>query len=67
MKPKDDDEESILPNFADSRYQPPQPVGYWVLYAEAAYQTSFSMYHKPTPEQIENTTKLLGWAWRDAK
>ena len=48
-------------------YEPPQPVGYWVLYAEAAYQTSFSMYHKPTPEQIENTTKLLGWTWRDAE
>ena len=47
--------------------EPPKPVGYWILYAEAAYQTSFSMYHKPTPEQIENTTKLLGWAWRDAK
>jgi len=48
-------------------YEPPKPVGYWVLYAEATYQTSFSMYYKPTPEQIENTEKLLGWTWKDAE
>ncbi len=47
--------------------EPPKPVGYWVLYAEATYQTSFSMYYKPTPEQIENTEKLLGWTWKDAE
>jgi hypothetical protein len=58
----------IIPNPVPYKiYEPPKPVGYWVLYAEVAYQTSFSMYHKPTPEQIENTYKLLGWTWRDAK
>ena len=48
-------------------YAPPPPVGYWVLYAEAPQQTMFSMYHKPTEEQIANTERLLGWTWRDAK
>ena len=48
-------------------WEPPKPVGYWLLYAEANPHTSFAMYHKPTPEQIENTTKLLGWTWRDAE
>ena len=48
-------------------YAPPPPVGYWVLYAEAPQQTRFSMYHKPTDEQIANTERLLGWTWRDAK
>ena len=45
---------------------PPRPVGYWVLYAEAKPHISFAVYHKPTPEQIENTQKLLGWTWEDA-
>jgi hypothetical protein len=47
-------------------YRSPQPVGYWVLYAEANPHTSFAMYHKPTDEQIKNTEQLLGWKWRDA-
>jgi hypothetical protein len=46
---------------------PLKPVGYWILYAEATHQTIFSMYYKPTPEQIEKTEKLLGWTWRDAE
>jgi hypothetical protein len=48
-------------------FKTPTPVGYWVLYAEASPQTMFSMYHKPTDEQIANTERLLGWTWRDAK
>jgi len=48
-------------------YEPPKPVGYWILYAEAAYQTSFSMYHKPSRIQRWFTNKLLGWTWRDAE
>jgi hypothetical protein len=48
-------------------YEPPKPVGHWVLYAEATYQISFAMYHKPTPEQIENTYQMLGWTWKDAE
>jgi hypothetical protein len=47
-------------------YQPPKPVGYWVLYEQAPQTVSFSMYHKPTDEQIKNTEQLLGWKWRDA-
>ena len=47
-------------------YKTPSPVGYWVLYAEGTPSVSFSMYHKPTDEQIKNTEKLLGWTWRDA-
>lgn len=46
--------------------QPPKPVGYWVLYAQASQHISFAMYHKPTDEQIKNTEQLLGWKWRDA-
>jgi hypothetical protein len=47
--------------------EPPKPVGHWVLYAQANPQTRFTVYYKPTPEQIENTQKLLGWTWEDAK
>ena len=43
----------------------PKPVGYWVLYPHASPHTQFSMYHKPTDEQIKNTEQLLGWQWRD--
>jgi hypothetical protein len=46
--------------------QPPKPIGYWVLYEQAPQRISFSMYHKPTDEQIKNTEQLLGWKWRDA-
>ena len=46
--------------------QPPKPVGYWVLYAQATPTVSFSMYHKPTRLQIWFTERLLGWKWRDA-
>ena len=44
----------------------PKPVGYWVLYPHTTPYTMFSMYHKPTDEQIKNTEQLLGWQWRDA-
>lgn len=43
----------------------PKPVGYWVLYAHAHTKTMFSMYAKPTDEQIKNTEELLGWTWKD--
>ena len=46
--------------------QPPKPVGYWVLYAEATQNFSFSMHHKPTRLQIWFTERLLGWKWKDA-
>jgi hypothetical protein len=47
-------------------YQPPKPVGYWVLYEQAPQKTLLTMYHKPTDEQIQNTEQLLGWKWKDA-
>ena len=48
-------------------YEPPKPVGHWVLYAEAPYRTSFAMYHKPPRIQRWFTTLLLGWTWKDAE
>jgi hypothetical protein len=44
----------------------PKPVGWWVLYPQGSITTQFSMYHKPTDEQIKNTEQLLGWEWKDA-
>jgi len=46
-------------------YQPPKPLGYWVLYAEKNWGTTFPMYHKPSWIQRWFTNKLLGWTWRD--
>ena len=48
-------------------YEPPKPVGWWVLFAEAPYNTSFAMYRKPSWIQRWFTNKLLGWTWRDAE
>ena len=45
---------------------PPKPVGYWCLYG-GAHHTQFAMYEKPSDEQIENTTRVLGWVWKDEK
>jgi len=47
-------------------YNHPKPAGCWVLYEQAPVKTSFSMYYKPTDEQIKNTEELLGWTWEDA-
>lgn len=46
-------------------YKPPKPVGYWILYAEHPYNTSFAMHHKPSRLQRWFTRKLLGWTWKD--
>lgn len=46
--------------------KPPTPVGYWVLYPGGTYTTKFSMYARPTNEQIKNTEQLLGWKWEEA-
>jgi len=48
-------------------FKPPEPVGYWVLDPQGLVNTMFSMYSKPTDEQIKNTEELLGWKWKDAK
>jgi len=47
--------------------EPPKPVGYWILYAQANPQTRFAMYHKPSRIQRWFTNKLLGWTWKDAE
>lgn len=48
-------------------FKSPKPLGYWVLYAEQNWGTTFSMYHKPAWIQRWFTTKLLGWTWKDAE
>jgi hypothetical protein len=47
--------------------KPPEPVGFWILDPQGAWKTHFSMYSKPTDQQIKNTEELLGWKWKDAK
>lgn len=44
----------------------PQPVGYWILGSGGYATTAFTMYAKPTADQIYNTEQLLGWKWKDA-
>ena len=46
---------------------PPKPVGYWKMGDDGACCTMFSMYKKPTDEQIKNHAELLGWEWEDVK
>jgi hypothetical protein len=48
-------------------YKTPEPVGYWILDPGGVVRTQFSMYSKPTDQQIKNTEELLGWKWKDAK
>lgn len=48
-------------------WEPPKPVGYWILYAQATPHISFSIYHKPSWLQRWFTNKLLGWTWKDAE
>jgi hypothetical protein len=57
-------------NIEEKQYkfcEPPKPVGYWVLGAGGYGAINFSMWVKPTPEQIENHKAMLGWEWRDAE
>lgn len=57
--------QDVIPATTYSIYQPPKPVGAWVLYDQGAWKTKFLMYHKPTDEQIKNTEELLGWKWEE--
>jgi hypothetical protein len=43
-----------------------KPIGYWVMYPQATPYITFSVYYKPTEEQIKNTEELLGWKWKDS-
>jgi hypothetical protein len=47
---------------------PPKPVGYWIIDppGSCAYHTLFSVYNKPTDQQIKNTEEAFGWKWKDA-
>lgn len=45
---------------------PPKPLGAWNLSSDNTPGIRFSMYHKPTDDQIKNTEELLGWKWEDA-
>ena len=47
-------------------YEPPKPVGYWKLGYNGVCCTKFSMYKRPTDEQIKNHYEMLGWEWEDA-
>ena len=46
-------------------YQPPKPVGAWVLDPGGVVNTQFAVHIKPTDEQIKNTEAMFGWKWRD--
>jgi len=46
---------------------PPKPVGFWILDPNPGTHTRFSIYKKPTDQQIKHTEELLGWKWQDAK
>lgn len=51
-------------------YMPPKPVGAWVLDPPddptgAGPCTLFSVYRKPTEQQIKNTEETFGWKWRN--
>ncbi len=47
--------------------KPPDPVGYWVIGADAMgmWGTELPVYSKPTDEQIANHYKLLGWTFTE--
>ena len=58
---------AINPYVHESRIvQLAKPIGYWCLYDLESYNIMFSMYQKPTDEQIKNTEELLGWKWKNA-
>ena len=54
---------NLTPTYAF--YEPPKPVGAWVLDPGGAIHTNFQMYSKPTDEQIKNTEAMFGWKWKD--
>lgn len=47
-------------------FKQPQAVGYWKLGYDGYICTKFSMFKKPTDEQIKNHYEMLGWEWEDA-
>ena len=63
VKPAQDVVTNLTPTYAF--FQPPKPVGAWVLDPGGVVQTQFAMYSKPTDEQIKNTETMFGWKWKD--
>ena len=50
-------------------YVPSKPVGAWVIDPPGDKDhgpcTMFTVYRKPTDEQIKNTEAMFGWKWKD--
>ena len=63
------DGERIDPTTVYEMYIPPKPVGGWVLDPAGNEGhgpcTLFTVFRKPTDEQIKNTEVMFGWKWRD--
>ncbi len=61
--------ERIDPTNVYEMYIPPKTVGGWVMDPpESGGQgpcTMFTLYRKPTDEQIKNTEVMFGWKWKD--
>lgn len=63
VKPAQDVVTNLTPTY--TFFQPPKPVGAWVLDPGGVVHTQFAMYSKPTDEQIKNTEAMFGWKWKD--
>jgi hypothetical protein len=63
------DGERIDPMSVYKMYEPPKPVGAWVIDPSGGEGhgpcTMFHVYRKPTDEQIKNTETMFGWKWKD--
>ena len=48
---------------------PPTPAGYWILgqLDDGGFGTQFSIYKKPSDDQIRMTEIVFGWKWKDHK
>ena len=61
--------ERIDPTTVYKFYEPPKPVGAWVIDPSPdeghGPSTTFYIYHRPTDEQIKNTEQAFGWKWKD--
>ena len=63
VKPAQNVVTNLTPTYAF--FQPPKPVGAWVLDPGGVVHTQFAMHSKPTDEQIKNTEAMFGWKWKD--
>jgi hypothetical protein len=62
-------EQRIDPTTVYKFYEPPKPVGAWVIDPSPdeghGPSTMFHVFRKPTDEQIKNTEQAFGWKWKD--